>query len=247
MNIETEAVSENAVLLRVFATDNTSLLAKNQYVSRVFHKVMKNPPDWLVDLSPAYESLLFTYNLLMVDQWQVKNFIREQLASNELEQGIFERQHIRIPVLYASCHEEQPCDLTALEKIHGVPQSEIIKRHLSQSYRVFAVGFLPNFAYMGELPEKLNTPRLSSPRTKVPKGAVAIADRQTAIYPQDSQGGWHILGYTPLNLDLNENRGIGNEISSTIKFNVGDTVEFYAISAKEYACLASPTSTKYSN
>ena len=101
---------------------------------------------------------------------------------------------------------------------------DVVKLHTSRQYKVYAVGFLPNFAYMGLSDDALHIPRLSTPRKRVPAGAVAIADNQTAIYPQSSPGGWHILGYTPIALNQH----------AQLQFEAGDTVSFYEISAEQY-------------
>jgi len=93
------------------------------------------------------------------------------------------------------------------------------------------VGFAPGFAYLGELAAELTTPRLANPRQAVPKGAVAIADRQTAVYPDVSPGGWHLLGLCPVDL-------YKPGATEPTLMQAGDKVEFYAISEDEYHALA---------
>lgn len=131
----------------------------------------------------------------------------------------------RIPVCYELSSRES--DLAKVASDKKLSEKDLIALHCSVHYRVFATGFLPGFAYLGELPEALSQPRLEKPRLKVPKGAVAIADRQTAIYPDESPGGWHILGYTPVPLLCSQ-----NNVQPLLK--TGDYVEFYAISESEY-------------
>ena len=97
---------------------------------------------------------------------------------------------------------------------------EVIKLHSSKIYDVYAIGFLPGFAYLASIDEKLIVPRLDSPRKVTPKGSVSIADNQTAIYPQNSPGGWNVLGrtaYELINKDLEELSPVS--IDSRIKFN----------------------------
>ncbi len=117
-------------------------------------------------------------------------------------------------------------DIEQVSKHTNYSVEEIIKLHCASQYRVFAVGFLPHFAYLGELAEGLECPRLASPRKKVLAGAVAIADLQTAIYPSDSPGGWHIIGYTPFVIGEND-----------LVFQSGDLVRFRAIDEQEYRHL----------
>ena len=95
---------------------------------------------------------------------------------------------------------------------------------------MYAVGFAPGFAYLGEVDDRIATPRLSSPRLKVPKGAVAIADRQTAVYPSQSPGGWNIIGLCPVNI-------FDAKSSIPMPISVGDSVKFYAIDKQEYLDL----------
>lgn len=92
---------------------------------------------------------------------------------------------------------------------------EVIQLHTETIYRVYAIGFMVGFAYLAAVNPKIATPRLSTPRAKVPKGSVAIADSQTAIYPQNSAGGWNIIGYT--------------EFEDFERFTVGDQVQFISV------------------
>jgi KipI family sensor histidine kinase inhibitor len=100
---------------------------------------------------------------------------------------------IDVPVAYGG--EEGP-DLEHVARVAGLSPAEVIRRHTGRPYRVFMLGFVPGFAYMGVVDESIATPRRPSPRLRVPAGAVAIAGRQTGIYPQESPGGWQILGRT---------------------------------------------------
>ena len=100
-------------------------------------------------------------------------------------------------------------------EINNISTEEVIARHTQTTYRVYAIGFMVGFAYLAKVDDTIATPRLSTPRDKVPKGSVAIADTQTAIYPQDSAGGWNIIGHTDF-----------DDFSS---FEIGDRVRFEQI------------------
>ncbi|MEM6724711.1 MAG: 5-oxoprolinase subunit PxpB [Bacteroidota bacterium] len=133
-------------------------------------------------------------------------------------------KQIRIPVCYDL---EFGLDLEELSTKLALPVQEIIQLHQAQTYQVFSMGFLPGFAYLGLLPEALQIPRKTLPRTKVPAGSVAIAAQQTGIYPQDSPGGWHILGRTPIPIfDPGE--------AIPFLFSPGDQVRFESISAVSF-------------
>ena len=75
--------------------------------------------------------------------------------------------------------------------------ADVINIHTATEYRVYAIGFAPGFAYLGQVDERIAAPRLATPRLKVPRGAVAIADQQTAVYPAESPGGWNLIGMCP--------------------------------------------------
>lgn len=110
---------------------------------------------------------------------------------------VVNRRTIEIPVCYdAKFSEDIPriCDHT------GLTRDEVIAIHTGTSYKVYMIGFLPGFPYLGELPEVLHVPRLEKPRLSVLKGTVGIGGTQTGIYPLESPGGWNIIGRTPLDL-----------------------------------------------
>jgi KipI family sensor histidine kinase inhibitor len=91
-------------------------------------------------------------------------------------------------------------DLETVAASKGLTQAEVIRLHSQREYTVYMMGFMPGFAYLGRVDERLITPRLESPRTLVRAGSVAIAGEQTGIYPLDSPGGWNLIGWTPLKL-----------------------------------------------
>ena len=110
---------------------------------------------------------------------------------------IIKGDHWKIPVCYDLKYAP---DLLNLSKEINLDKSEVIKLHLSALYRVYFLGFLPGFLYLGGLDDRLYLRRKKKPLLKVPKGAVAIGGMQTGIYPNISPGGWHLIGNTPVNL-----------------------------------------------
>ena len=107
---------------------------------------------------------------------------------------------------------------------------QVIEIHQQQEYRVYAIGFAPGFAYLGEVDERIAAPRLATPRMKVPRGAVAIADRQTAVYPAPSPGGWNLIGLCPT-------RMFDPEKQPSMPVQVGDRIQFKAIDREEFISL----------
>src|SRR6266540_4739146 len=124
----------------------------------------------------------------------------------------------RIPVVY-----DGP-DLEDVAARLDIPSERIVALHLQPIYRVFLVGFVPGWAYLGPLPEQLELPRRQVPRTQVPPGSVAIAGRQTGIYPLPAPGGWHLIGRTSVKLFLPDS-------DPPCLFRAGDRVKFFAIKA----------------
>lgn len=120
----------------------------------------------------------------------------------------------RIPVTY-----DGP-DLEAVGSMLRLPAEKVVEIHSRPIYRVFLVGFVPGWAYLGPLPEELELPRRHVPRTLVPAGSVAIAGRQTGIYPLPTPGGWHLIGRTPVKLFLPDS-------DPPCLFRAGDRVKFF--------------------
>jgi KipI family sensor histidine kinase inhibitor len=118
-------------------------------------------------------------------------------------------------------------DLPRLAALSGLSIGEVIRRHCAKPYRVFALGFTPGFAFMGLVEPALAAPRLTTPRQRVAAGSVGIGERQTAIYPSPSPGGWNLLGRTPLVLFAD-----GKSL-----FSPGDTVRFEAIGRDRFVEL----------
>ncbi|KAF1052717.1 MAG: Kinase A inhibitor [Stenotrophomonas maltophilia] len=144
----------------------------------------------LTDCVPGWTTLLVHYDLLRIDPAQVQQQVRRLLAEwpgQRREDAAMGRLH-EIEVCYSGE------DLDAVAQSCGLSRTDVIDLHAGREYRVGAIGFAPGFAYLGELDERLRLPRRANPRTQVPAGSVAIAERQTAVYPQASPGGWHLLG-----------------------------------------------------
>jgi len=138
----------------------------------------------------------------------------QRLASKRPPMAEPGRLH-RIPVVY-----DGP-DLEAVAAILGLTPAQIAEIHSKPIYRVFLVGFVPGWAYLGPLPQELELPRRHVPRTQVPAGSVAIAGRQSGIYPLPTPGGWHLIGRTSVKLFL-------PEADPPCLFRAGDRVKFFA-------------------
>lgn len=182
----------------------------------------------LVDLVPAYGSVLVVFDVLRISPQELRKRIRSSLLSLNAV-STQQTRHIQLPVYYG---EEVGIDLPQISEHAGLPVDEVIALHQAGIYRVYAIGFAPGFAYLGSVDTRIAMPRLVSPRAQVPKGAVAIADRQTAVYPAASPGGWHIIGRCPtLMFSLDEH------VLPSMPVAVGDTVQFYAIDREQFLAM----------
>ena len=180
----------------------------------------------LVDILPSYASVLILFNPFSTDLYRVQAQLQHCLAQLQSSAG-HSGKIVELPVYYS---EAAGPDLALIARTKNISIDEVIKRHQAISYRVYAIGFAPGFAYLGEVDPLLQMPRLATPRAKVPRGAVAIADRQTAVYPAPSPGGWNLIGLCPT-------RMFNPEQTPAMPVSVGDEVRFVAIDKAEFLRL----------
>ena len=175
------------------------------------------------DAVVGYCTLTIYFDPLHVDPRWLEG---EVLAvSREIEAApLPEGALVEIPVCYGG---ELGPDLEDVAGRIGCTAAEVIELHTAREYRVYVVGFVPGFAYMASVDERLALPRRSSPRTKVPAGSVAIAAGQTGIYPVETPGGWHILGRTPV-------RPFDPRRAPPVLLEPGDRVKFVPIPREEF-------------
>lgn len=195
----------------------------NREVRELFVILDRNPVKGVLETIPAYRSLLIIYDPLITNSMLLQHQIEDLQKKSEVI-DIPEPKTVEIPVAYGG---EFGPDLEWVARYHKTSTEEVIRLHTGTSYQVYMIGFTPGFPYMGELPERLATPRRQTPRTMIPEGSVAIAQRQTGIYPVESPGGWHILGRTPMKLfdPL--------QIPPTL-LEMGDLVRFFSIKEVEF-------------
>jgi len=160
---------------------------------RVLHAWLRDdPPAAIVDLHPAYATLLIRYDPLRCDPDALAREIARRTSSLSGRPEPKSRTY-DIPVRYGGEHGP---DLAEVARATGLRETEVVALHAGAKYDVRFVGFSPGFPYLAGLPERLRTPRREAPRGNVPAGSVAIAGAQAGIYPFDSPGGWNIIGHT---------------------------------------------------
>lgn len=185
-----EFASESALIFYLGDTASASLSAQIQALDNALRAALASK---LVDTVPSYGSLLVVYNPLATDHYEVRAYAQQ--AFDGMTEGTDRvSKVIELPVYYST---ESGPDLENLAASAGMTTDQVIDMHSAGEYPVYAIGFAPGFAYLGGLDEKLATPRLSTPRQRVPAGSVAIADQQTAVYPAESPGGWNLIGLCP--------------------------------------------------
>jgi KipI family sensor histidine kinase inhibitor len=164
----------------------------NARVRALDRALQEHPFPGLRECVPTQRSLLVLYDPQKTGFGEVENVLRERTRA-PLEEGPPRSRSVVIPTLYGG---ECGPDLTEVARARGLTEAEVVARHSAPEYVAFMLGFAPGFAYLGLLPESLETPRRATPRVRVPAGSVAIAGRQTGIYPAVSPGGWSLLGRT---------------------------------------------------
>jgi KipI family sensor histidine kinase inhibitor len=218
-----EVAGQNAFI--VYFAEQTSPAVSAQIQAAV-DSILAGMRDCIVDLVPSYASLLVIYDLDRGEPFSVRQKLRNALASlDAVDAGAGEL--VTLPVYYGL---ESGPDLEVIAERAGIGVDDVIDIHQQQEYRVYAIGFAPGFAYLGEVDERIAAPRLSTPRQKVPRGAVAIADRQTAVYPAVSPGGWNLIGLCPT-------RMFDPAADPSMPVKVGDRVRFSAIDRDEFLAL----------
>ncbi|MDP9229685.1 MAG: 5-oxoprolinase subunit PxpB [Bacteroidota bacterium] len=204
----------------------------NQKVIALFNRLKTIPLQYMIEAVPAYSSLTIYYDPFIFNKMRAKvstvfDSIKKEIENwLQIESGVTENQtrFMQIPVCYK---KEFAPDLEWMAGQKNIPADELIALHTANNYRVYLIGFLPGFAYMGEVDEKIAVGRKSQPRQNVLAGSVGIAGKQTGIYPLSSPGGWQIIGCTPMKLfDVTK--------EEPVLLKAGDTVQFFSITKEEF-------------
>ncbi len=204
-------------------------LEAHERVRKLLRLLELEPIAGIRNLHPAYCSLLVKFDALKLQHDELEAILRKYLARLK-EVSLPEPRQLEIPVCFGG---EYGPDLNDVAAMHGMTPAQVIELHTSTSYLVYFLGFVPGFAYLGELAEALITPRLATPRPRVPAGSVGIAGNQTGVYPFETPGGWRLLGRTPISMFRSEMDGLS-------LLSIGDRVRFIPISAERFAALENP-------
>ncbi len=199
----------------------------NDLVLGFAHAIERQAVPGLVEIVPTYRSAALYFDPLTTDVAPLAEQALK-LARQIQPSSTHVANTVTIPVLYGS---DAGPDLAALAALHSLTPDHVIALHTSVEYRVYMLGFSPGFPYLGQVPDAIATPRLATPRTKVPAGSVGIAGSQTGIYPQESPGGWRLIGRTPLRL-YDPTR------PEPFLLSAGDRVRFVSIDQRKFDRLS---------
>jgi inhibitor of KinA len=224
------SLSEQAVTVEFGKMIDEDVLAR---VNNFNSLVNQNPFPGFITTVPAYTTVTVFYDALQVGQSatmpggdcfeKVSSWLYS-LKDKKPESSKSLNETITIPVCYGS---QFGPDLEDVATIHKLTPQKVIELHSAATYKVYMIGFVPGFAYLGGMNEDIAMPRKQTPRSAIPAGSVGIAGKQTGVYPLETPGGWQIIGRTPLKMfDVRSSQ------PSLLK--AGDNVVFKPISEQEY-------------
>ena len=200
----------------------------HEQVRKLLRLLESEPIAGVRNLHPAYCSILIKFDAMSLRHEALQEALLGYIERMK-KVALPEPRLVEIPVCYGG---EFGPDLKDVAELHGMTPESVINLHASTTYRVYFLGFAPGFAYLGELPEALATPRLATPRRSVPAGSVGIAGSQTGVYPIATPGGWRLLGRTPVAM-------FRPDRAEMSLLALGDLVRFTPISREQFRKLES--------
>jgi inhibitor of KinA len=175
------------------------------------------------DVVPTYRSVAVYFDPLHTDYDTLVGCLEREAVQQSTPSSVA-RAPLRIPVCYGG---ELGPDLAAVAAFANMSEADVVRVHSSDTYRVFMLGFVPGFAYLGLVDQRIAMPRHSTPRVRVPAGSVGIAGGQTGVYSAETPGGWQLIGRTPV-------KPFDAARSEPFLLKAGDAVQFFPIDRAEY-------------
>lgn len=223
--------------MRIIPASDSSLLVEfgaviapeiQDQVLGLFRALQARRGAHIRNLHPGYASLLVDFDPLAISHEDVETLVESLLSAGFVETEE-KSEVVEMPVCYDAEFGPDLADVAAYTKLSV---EEVVRLHASATYRVCFLGFTGGFAYLGGMPEMLQTPRLATPRRAVAAGSVGIAGGQTGIYPTQTPGGWRLIGRTPL-------RMFDAWAEPPTRVQAGDRVRFLAIDRAEFERMGS--------
>lgn len=218
---------DRALILEFGQTIERGIVEQIDALDQRIHQSMERGElTGVIETVPTFRSLAILFDPLLTRP----ELLQEQIAALDgqaLQTQSQQSRHWQLPVSYGA---DSGPDLESVASLCDLTIREVIELHHQTRFRVYMLGFLPGFAFMGDTPPALHLPRRSEPRTRVPAGSVAIANQLTAVYPWQSPGGWHILGHCPIPL-------FNARLNPPALLRTGDRISFRQIGDDEHQSL----------
>ena len=224
-SVKMRAASERGLVIEFGQEINPAVNAR---VHGLAKKLVNEYPEVIQEVVPTYRSLLVYFDPLQISRAALTVKVEQCLRETAEAAVVHEAERIYIPVCY---DEEFGPDLSFVASHNGLSEADVVKIHTSKPYLVYMLGFTPGFPYLGGMDERIATPRLTKPRTRIPAGSVGIAGSQTGFYPLETPGGWQLIGRTPV-------KAFDPAAKTPFLLEAGVYLQFQAISRAEYEELA---------
>ena len=221
--------------LRFYPAGDSALVAEfGQSIDERINEQVHHMAKWLqgssvpgvVEVLPTFRSLMVFYDPLKISYKKLCKKLQTCPPLTE-NRAAAEKRILEVPCWYGGP------DLDDMEELTGLPREQIIEIHSSVDYKIYMMGFLPGFVYLGGLDPRICAPRLPTPRTRIEPGSVGIGGNPTGVYPVASPGGWRILGYTPLKFYDPSGK-------DPILCKAGEYIRFVPVTRGEYERLVRP-------
>ncbi len=199
--------------------------SSNNKVMKLEKYLKEKSPDGILEMAPSYRALMIQYDPEKIEYHQLEELVTDlsRKVDTVREENTNQIVHL-IPCCYGGNYGE---DLSGMEKITDLSSEEIIRIHSGKDYKIYMLGFLPGFVYLGGMDERIAAPRLDEPRVAIPAGSVGIGGKQTGVYPIASPGGWRLIGTTPVKF-------YDPDREKPILCSAGEYVRFVPVSPEEF-------------
>lgn len=198
----------------------------NQKVVKLSSILRNQRIPGIVDIMSTYRSVMIFYDKTKTNFYRLSKIVKKYSSKEQKEINI-ETRTLLIPCCY---EDEYSKDLDDMESALDLSRSEIVNIHSERAYKVYMLGFLPGFVYLGGLDRRIHMPRLKTPRLKIPERSVGIGGNQTGVYPMESPGGWRLIGKTPVDF-YNPRK------EKPILCQAGDIIKFFSVTSSEYRAI----------
>jgi inhibitor of KinA len=229
LRLSVTPLSESAALVRI--GDGERIDPETVDVVTALTRALDDDlPTGMLEIVPAYTTILLEYDALVTDGVEVEHAVRAAAA----RMGVIDHAPNRTVIIPTRYGGEFGPDLEEMAEEVGLSVNDVVQLHSGGDYRVACMGFSPGWAYLMGLAPELEVPRLRIPRTRIPTGSVAVGGAQTGVYPLETPGGWRLIGRTPIRL-------FDPARDDPFTLNPGDAVRFQPIDDAAFERIAAET------